>query len=104
MPERSGRQRKYALGKTSGKANIENNLQQLGIQLSEADLKKVTSASSSRRSQGSRHAGRPALYHFRYTQQQRHRGKGAGGELRAHPFQKPATVGNIENLYRRRTV
>lgn len=42
MPERFGRQRKYALGKTSGKANIENNLQHLGIQLSEADLKKVT--------------------------------------------------------------
>lgn len=42
MPERFGRQRKYALGKTSGKANIENNLQQLGIHLSEPDLKKVT--------------------------------------------------------------
>jgi len=42
MPERFGRQRKYALGKTSGKANIENNLQQLGIRLSEVDLKKVT--------------------------------------------------------------
>lgn len=42
MPERFGRQRKYALGKTSGKANIENNLQQLGLHLSEADLKKVT--------------------------------------------------------------
>ncbi|CAL1518442.1 alpha-isopropylmalate synthase regulatory domain-containing protein [Chitinophaga sp. MM2321] len=42
MPERFGRQRMYALGKTSGKANIENNLQQLGIQLSEPDLKKVT--------------------------------------------------------------
>ena len=42
MPERFGRQRKYALGKTSGKANIENNLQQLGIQLSDGDLKKVT--------------------------------------------------------------
>lgn len=42
MPERFGRQRKYALGKTSGKANIENNLQQLGIRLSDADLKKVT--------------------------------------------------------------
>lgn len=42
MPERFGRQRKYALGKTSGKANIENNLQQLGIQLSDSDLKKVT--------------------------------------------------------------
>jgi len=42
MPERFGLQRKYALGKTSGKANIENNLQQLGIQLSDKDLKKVT--------------------------------------------------------------
>lgn len=42
MPERFGRQRKYALGKTSGKANIENNLAQLGIQLSDNDLKKVT--------------------------------------------------------------
>ncbi len=42
MPERFGRQRKYALGKTSGKANIENNLAQLGIKLSEEDLKKVT--------------------------------------------------------------
>lgn len=42
LPERFGRERRYALGKTSGKANIENNLQQLGIQLSEEDLKKVT--------------------------------------------------------------
>lgn len=42
MPERFGRQRKYALGKTSGKANIENNLLELGIQLSDEDLKKVT--------------------------------------------------------------
>lgn len=42
MPERFGRERKYALGKTSGKANIENNLRQIGIQLSDADLKKVT--------------------------------------------------------------
>jgi D-citramalate synthase len=42
MPERFGRERKYALGKTSGKANIENNLQQLGIRLTDTDLKKVT--------------------------------------------------------------
>jgi len=42
MPERFGRQRLYALGKTSGKANIENNLHQLGIELNENDLKKVT--------------------------------------------------------------
>ena len=42
MPERFGRQRKYALGKTSGRSNIENNLAQLGIELPDADLKKVT--------------------------------------------------------------
>lgn len=42
MPERFGRTRKYALGKTSGKANIEKNLQELGIKLSQEDLKKVT--------------------------------------------------------------
>ncbi|MBE9465816.1 alpha-isopropylmalate synthase regulatory domain-containing protein [Dyadobacter subterraneus] len=42
MPERFGRLRSYALGKTSGKANIENNLKDIGITLSDADLKKVT--------------------------------------------------------------
>ncbi len=42
MPERFGRTRKYALGKTSGKANIEKNLQDLGIKLSQDELKKVT--------------------------------------------------------------
>jgi (R)-citramalate synthase len=42
MPERFGRSRKYALGKTSGKANIEKNLAELGITLSQSDLKKVT--------------------------------------------------------------
>ena len=42
LPERFGRRRKYALGKTSGKANIEKNLQELGLKLNEEDLKKVT--------------------------------------------------------------
>jgi (R)-citramalate synthase len=41
-PERFGRKTKYALGKMSGKANIERNLAELGIKLSDADLKKVT--------------------------------------------------------------
>lgn len=41
-PERFGRKTKYALGKTSGKANIEKNLQELGIKLNDEDLKKVT--------------------------------------------------------------
>jgi D-citramalate synthase len=42
LPERFGRKRKYALGKTSGKANIEKNLQELGLQLNNEDLKLVT--------------------------------------------------------------
>ena len=42
LPERFGRKRKYALGKTSGKANIQKNLQELGLTLNESDLKKVT--------------------------------------------------------------
>ena len=42
LPERFGRKRKYALGKTSGKANIQKNLQDLGISLNDDELKKVT--------------------------------------------------------------
>ncbi len=42
LPERFGRKRKYALGKTSGKANIQKNLQELGLTLNNAELKKVT--------------------------------------------------------------
>jgi D-citramalate synthase len=42
MPERFGRKRKYALGKTSGKANIQKNLQELGLTLNDEELQKVT--------------------------------------------------------------
>lgn len=42
LPERFGRKRQYALGKTSGKANIQKNLQELGLTLNEDELKKVT--------------------------------------------------------------
>jgi len=42
MPERFGRKRKYALGKMSGKANIQRNLQELGLTLNDEELKKVT--------------------------------------------------------------
>ncbi len=42
LPERFGRKREYALGKSSGKANIQKNLQELGLQLNDDDLKKVT--------------------------------------------------------------
>lgn len=42
LPERFGRKRKYALGKTSGKANIQKNLEELGLILSAEDIKKIT--------------------------------------------------------------
>ncbi|MCK5814797.1 MAG: 2-isopropylmalate synthase [Flavobacteriaceae bacterium] len=42
LPERFGRKRKYALGKSSGKANIQKNLQELGLSLNDEDLKRVT--------------------------------------------------------------
>lgn len=42
LPERFGRKRAYALGKNSGKANILKNLENLGMELSEEAMRKVT--------------------------------------------------------------
>jgi (R)-citramalate synthase len=42
LPERFGRERKYALGKTAGKSNIAQNLNMLGIELDPEALKLVT--------------------------------------------------------------
>ena len=42
LPERFGRVRKYALGKTSGKANIAKNLEELGIQLDAESMQRIT--------------------------------------------------------------
>ena len=42
-PSRFGRKRKYALGKTSGKANIKKNLDELGIKINDKELGIVTS-------------------------------------------------------------
>jgi (R)-citramalate synthase len=42
LPERFGRTREYALGKTSGKASIKKNLDALGIELDDATMKLVT--------------------------------------------------------------
>ncbi|MFO7671668.1 MAG: alpha-isopropylmalate synthase regulatory domain-containing protein [Bacteroidales bacterium] len=42
LPERFGRKRTYALGKMSGKASIQKNLEELGIELSKEDMKLVT--------------------------------------------------------------
>ncbi len=41
LPERFGREREYALGKLSGKASLDHNLEELGIDLSREDKKKV---------------------------------------------------------------
>ena len=42
VPERFGRRRAYALGKTSGRANIVRNLQELGMQLTAEQMQRVT--------------------------------------------------------------
>lgn len=42
LPERFGRKREYALGKMSGKANIAKNLEEMGIELDEDSMRKVT--------------------------------------------------------------
>ncbi len=42
MPERFGRRREYALGKTSGNANIERNLQELGLELTPEQTARLT--------------------------------------------------------------
>jgi len=42
LPERFGRKRLYALGKTSGKANIRKNLEEMGIELDFVSMRKVT--------------------------------------------------------------
>ncbi|GHT55168.1 2-isopropylmalate synthase [Bacteroidia bacterium] len=41
LPERFGRAREYALGKTSGKANIKKNLEAMGIEVSDEVMKKI---------------------------------------------------------------
>ena len=41
-PERFGRKREYALGKNSGKANILRNLEELGLELTPEQTKRVT--------------------------------------------------------------
>lgn len=42
IPERFGRVREYALGKTSGKANIRMNLESLGIDVDDESMRKIT--------------------------------------------------------------
>jgi len=42
LPERFGRKRTYALGKMSGKSNIMKNLEEMGIDLDENSMKRVT--------------------------------------------------------------
>ena len=42
VPERFGRRREYALGKNSGKANIARNLEELGLELTPEQTRRVT--------------------------------------------------------------
>jgi D-citramalate synthase len=42
VPERFGRRREYAMGKTSGRANIARNLQELGLELTPEQTQRVT--------------------------------------------------------------
>ncbi|MBO4660011.1 MAG: 2-isopropylmalate synthase [Prevotella sp.] len=42
VPERFGRKREYALGKTSGRANIAKNLEELGLELTPEQTRRVT--------------------------------------------------------------
>jgi D-citramalate synthase len=42
VPERFGRKREYALGKNSGRANIAKNLEELGLELSPEQTRRVT--------------------------------------------------------------
>ena len=42
LPERFGRKREYALGKNSGKANILKNLEELGLELTSEQTRRVT--------------------------------------------------------------
>lgn len=42
VPERFGRKREYAMGKTSGKANITRNLRELGLELTAEQTQRVT--------------------------------------------------------------
>ncbi|MDR0961473.1 MAG: 2-isopropylmalate synthase [Mediterranea sp.] len=42
LPERFGRKREYALGKNSGRANISKNLEDLGLDLDEESMRRVT--------------------------------------------------------------
>lgn len=42
VPERFGRKREYAMGKTSGKANVARNLKELGLELTPEQTRRVT--------------------------------------------------------------
>ena len=75
LPERFGRTREYALGKTSGKANIRKNLEALGIELDEESMRKVTDriiALGDKKEQVTQED--PALRHYFRRAETRHQG------------------------------
>ena len=69
-PARFGRLRKYALGKTSGKASIIKNLEELGIQLDQSSIEKITEKLWNWVTKTKYHHRGSALYYFRCFRQQ----------------------------------
>ena len=71
-PQRFNRSRSYALGKLSGKASLEKNLDALGISLSADDrAQSIKTNRKTRRFQSDHHAGRFAVHHLRHFRKQR---------------------------------
>jgi D-citramalate synthase len=109
LPERFGRVRRYALGKTSGKANILKNLEELGIELAPEDMKKVTQRVielGDKKRVGFH--GRLALHHFGCAEKRCHQGEHQTPELQpqsgaqnetgrqhSHPDQQKHLLRNI---------
>ena len=88
-PERFGRSRKYALGKSSGKASVQKNLQEIGIELSQEDLVKITDwivkLGDKKRNHYDR---RTAVYYFRSFEWIRYARTGQDQKLLCLPFSK----------------
>ena len=105
LPERFGRTREYALGKTSGKANIQKNLEALGIELDEESMRKVTdriiALGDKKRTS---HARRPALYHLRRSETQHRRPENQAAQLFAGVGTRAAPGSRGEDRDTRQTV
>ena len=105
LPERFGRKREYALGKNSGKANIRKNLEDLGLELDEDAMRKVTERIIELGDKkGTGDAGRFAVHRFRCFET-RHDGRaGESEKLHREPCLRTETDGYVENRNQRQGV